>query len=121
MSLEKRQQKRMKMIVPLRVFLEEAANNGGECYFAHTVEIAETGARLGGLRNQLEPGQIITLQHGHHKSRFRVRWTRQVGPNEQRAGLQSLEPDKNIWGVDLSETLDVGRDQELMIKVLRGK
>src|SRR5438093_7028967 len=44
MSLEKRQQKRMKMIVPLRVFLEEAATNGGECYFAHTVEIAETGA-----------------------------------------------------------------------------
>jgi hypothetical protein len=94
---EKRTSPRIKMVLPVKVTI------GKHTYLAHTVDITHTGARLGALRTQLQPGMIISLQRGSKKAKFRIAWIRQLAPNELQAGVKSLEPQNNFWGVDLSD------------------
>jgi len=101
--LNKRTAPRRKMVLLVKVTLDTVN------HLAHTVDITHTGARLGGLRTQLQPGIIITLQRGSKKAKFRIAWIRQLAPNELQAGIESLERQKDFWGVDLS-------DQELKAK-----
>jgi hypothetical protein len=95
--LNQRTSPRRKMVLPVKVTLDTVN------HLAHTVDITHTGARLGGLRAQLQPGMIVTLQRGSKKAKFRIAWIRQIAPNEQQAGIVSVEPQNNFWGVDLSD------------------
>lgn len=90
---------RTRMVLPLRVWLEDL---GAETptYLAHTIDTSEIGCRLGGLRTELHPGQIITLQRGQHKAPFRVIWSRQLEPHENHAGLEAVDHSVNIWSVN---------------------
>ena len=90
---------RTKMVVPLRVFL--GTDESASLALAHTVDISPIGARLGGLRIELHPGQTITLQRRQKKANFRVVWSKQLGPGEIRAGIESAALERNFWGVDL--------------------
>jgi hypothetical protein len=94
---EKRTSPRRKMVLPVKVTIEKGT------YLAHTVDITPRGARLGALRTKLQPGTIISLQRGSKKAKFRIAWIRQLAPNELQAGIESLEPQNNFWGVDLSD------------------
>ncbi len=88
------------MVLPLRVWL----NGEGETLrtqLAHTVDISHIGCRLGGLRMELSPGQIIAIQRGQHKASFRVIWSKRLAANESQAGIEALDYGKNIWAVDL--------------------
>lgn len=58
----------------------------------YPLDITSIGGRLGALRTQLKPGKIISLQRGSTKADFRVQWSRQLGPNELQAGIESLQP-----------------------------
>lgn len=89
---------RLKMVLPLRVW---PANETEPMQWAHTVEISHIGCRLGGLHKGLSPGQTVTLQRGQHKAAFRVVWSRQLGANENQAGIEALDYHREIWGVDL--------------------
>src|SRR6266852_5459384 len=71
-------------------------------HLAHTVDITDSGARLGALRTQLQPGMIISLQRGSQRAKFQIAWVRQLAPNELQAGVESLQPQNSFWGVDLS-------------------
>ncbi len=84
------------MVLAVKVSSDKVA------YLAHTIDITQTGARLGALRTPLQPEMIIGLQRGSNKARFRIAWTRQVAPNELQAGVESLELQNNFWGVDFS-------------------
>jgi hypothetical protein len=96
--LNKRTSQRKKMVLPVKVTLDTVN------HLAHTVDITHTGARLGGLRTQLRPGMIITLQRGSKKAQFRIAWIRQLAPNELQAGVEIFgESRGNFWGVDLSD------------------
>jgi hypothetical protein len=91
---------RTKMVLPLRVWL----NGEGETLrtqLAHTVDISHIGCRLGGLRMELSPGQIIAIQRGEHKASFRVIWSKRLAANESQAGIEALDYGKDIWAVDL--------------------
>jgi TonB family protein len=92
---------RTKMVLPLRVWVGQPADESAGLQLAHTVDISPIGGRLGGLRTELLPGQTITLQRGQSKASFRVIWNRQLGPGENQAGIEALESQSNIWGVDL--------------------
>ena len=72
-------------------------------HLAHTVDITAVGARLGGLRAELQSGMIVELQRGSRKAKFQIRWVQQVGPNETHIGVESLELQDKFWGVDLSD------------------
>jgi TonB family protein len=91
------------MVLPLRVWAGEPADESSELQLAHTVDISPIGGRLGGLRTGLLPGQTITLQRGQTKASFRVIWNRHLGPGENQAGIEALESESSIWGVDLPE------------------
>lgn len=93
---------RTKMVLPLRVWLDQQKFDASALHLAHTLDISPIGGRLGGLRVPVEPGQIIMLQHGQQKSQFRVIWSKQLEPREIHAGIESLESGK-IWDLDLPQ------------------
>jgi hypothetical protein len=95
--LKARKSPRRKMVLAVKVSIDKVT------HLAHTLDITETGARLGGLRTQLQPGMIVNLQRGSDKAKFRIAWIRQLAPNELQAGIECLEPQNNFWGVDLSD------------------
>ena len=97
---------RTKMVLPLRVWTDEAHAEAAAALLAHTLDISPIGGRLGGLHTQLNPGQTILLQRGQKKLHFRVVWSKQIAPSEIQAGIEILDTEKKIWGVDLpSEVL----------------
>jgi TonB family protein len=89
------------MVVPLRLYLDGGNDRSTEAALVHTVDISPGGARLGGLRISLHPDEVITLQRRQNKARFRVIWTKQLGPGETRAGVESIAFIDNFWGLDL--------------------
>lgn len=69
---------------------------------AHTLDITRTSARLAGLNLMLEPGEVIEIRRGALKGRFEVVWMGAPGSAlDSQAGVRSLEPGKDIWGVEL--------------------
>jgi hypothetical protein len=68
----------------------------------------------------LQPGATISLQRGSKKAEFRVLWIRQLGPNELQAGIESLVPQNNFWGVNLSDELETKNDMQALLTLLSG-
>lgn len=89
---------RRKVVLPVTVI----RHNGQEKQLAHTLDLTEVSARLGGLCSLLEPGETIELQRGAVKARFQVFWMGAPGSAmEGQAGVRSVEPNKNVWGIHL--------------------
>ena len=94
MSLAKRGKFRRKMVLPVTV----VRSKGEEKQVAHTLDVTEISARLGGLRIQLEPGEIIEIQRGGVKAKFQVHWMGLPGTEQEgQAGIRGLDPGKSIW------------------------
>jgi hypothetical protein len=111
--LNRRKSPRRKMVLSVKVLVDKVI------HLAHTVDITPTGARIYcAFRTQLHPGTIIGLQRGSRKAEFRVQWTRQLGPNEQQIGIESLEPQNKFWGVDLSDDFELKRDRQTLMTAL---
>jgi len=91
---------RTRMVLPLRVWLDDGSQEDSPPHWAHTIDTSDMGCRIGGLRAQPSPGQIITLQRGQIKAFFRVIWSRQLQPREHQAGVEALNHNLNIWSVD---------------------
>ena len=113
--LEKRKSPRRKMILPVKLSIDEAT------HIVHTLDISNMGAQIGGLRTQLQPGMIVSLQRGSNKAEFRVQWVRQLGPNEVQAGVESLEPQNNFWGINLSDEAEAKKDMQTLLTLLSGR
>jgi PilZ domain-containing protein len=87
---------RRKMVLPVTVIRK----SGQERQLAHTLDMTEQSARLGGLSVLLEPGEIIEIQRGAVKTRFQVFWMGAPGSAmEGQAGVRATEPGRNIWGI----------------------
>ena len=43
---------------------------------------------------------------------------RKPGPDEQQVGIESLEPQNNFWGIDLSDNFEAKRDTQTLMTVL---
>jgi TonB-like protein len=95
--------KRTKMVLPLRLWPDEDNGQNAAPVLAHTLDISPIGGRLGGLRSPLQTGQTVTLQRGKNKVPFRVVWTKQLGPGEIQAGIESAAYEEKVWGVDLPD------------------
>lgn len=66
---------------------------------AASVDITRMGARLQGVTCQIQHGDIIGVQHGNDKARFRVIWVARPGSrNEGQIGVHCVEAGKYIWG-----------------------
>lgn len=87
------------MVLPLRVWLDERVSETTPFLWAHTIDTCEIGCRIGGLRTELSPGQIITVQRGQHKAAFKVVWCKHLEANENQAGIEALDHNTNIWAI----------------------
>ena len=89
---------RRKMVLPVTVLRAR----GEEKQLAHTLDVTEVSARLGGLRMQLEPGEIVEIQRGAVKAKFQVHWMGMPGTEKEgQAGVRGLDPGKSIWSIHL--------------------
>jgi TonB family protein len=89
------------MVLPVRVWLDDGTDQSADAQLAHTLDITQVGAMVGGLHSSFKAGENIVVQRGQFKARFRVVWTKPLGRGELRAGIEAIDPDRNIWGVDL--------------------
>lgn len=106
---------RRKMVFPITII----RRNGEEKQLAHTLDVTEISARLGGISVPLQPGEIIEIQRGGVKTKFRVYWMGSVGTElEGQAGVRGLDTYKSIWSIHLpADEPDVAVDTFLV----RGK
>jgi hypothetical protein len=89
---------------------------------AHTIDISHAGARLGALREQLQPGEIIALTRGSQKAKFRIVWVRQLSKHEFHAGLEALQRQEQFWGVDLApEQKPAEKSADLLMTLLKAE
>ncbi len=92
-----RSTRRRKVVLPVTVI-----RNSGEKQVAHTLDVTSASARLGGVYTPIKPGEVIEIQRGAARAKFRVVW---IGSARSamagQAGLQGLFTFKNIWGVDI--------------------
>lgn len=99
----RRGKQRIKMVLPVKISGRDAT---GKPFFqlGHTLDLNRNGARLGGLPALVHFDDILEVQHRHKKARFRVTWVGRPGtPKANQVGVQYLEPDKDIWGLELPE------------------
>jgi hypothetical protein len=98
----KRRQKRIKMVLPVRVCWRDGANKPMQ-ELAHTLDITPNGARLGAIRHELKKGDKLTLQYHQRKLQFKVVWVTQMeGTREYQVGVESLSSEG--WGIELTES-----------------
>ncbi len=94
---------RRKVVLPVTII----RHNGDQRQLAHTLDLSETSARLGGLSIVLEPGEMVEVQRGALSAKFQVFWMGALGSAmEGQAGIRSMEPEKMIWGVTPAEPSD---------------
>jgi hypothetical protein len=106
--MSKRGTLRRKVVLPVTVILR----NGEEKQLAHTLDITETSARLGGLSSLLEPGEIIEVQRGGVRAKFEVHWMGEpTSTLSGQAGIRGVDPNKSIWGIQLpADEPDIAMD-----------
>jgi hypothetical protein len=92
---DKRQEKRLNLAVPIKVFPDVASPDSQNCC---TYEISTTGARLVAPPGIKAVGQTVWLQRHNRRARYKVAWIGQEGTSLQgQVGVESLEPANVIW------------------------
>ncbi|HEX4604110.1 MAG TPA: hypothetical protein VH724_08970 [Candidatus Angelobacter sp.] len=98
MAMLKRGKLRRKVVLPVTVI----RRSGEEKQLAHTLDVTESSARLGGLSSSLDPGEIIEIQRGGVKAKFQVYWIGEPASTlSGQAGIRGVDPNKSIWGIQL--------------------
>jgi PilZ domain-containing protein len=110
--VEKRGRDRSKMVIGLRVSNTKNKSDAAGT-MVHTLDISPTGARLAGLREQVEPGDILILHRQHKRAKCKVVWCREVAPREIQLGIQFIEADAAFWGVDLAQNTKVSDEKKM--------
>ena len=102
-SGKQRKHKRIKMVLPIRIFAKDASNHSFN-ELAHTLDITPHGARIGAIHSQLKLGDKLTVQYRQRKILFKVVWVRALeGTKEYQIGVEAVEPGET-WGLELTGT-----------------
>lgn len=96
-----RREQRTKIALPVKIHTRDAENRP-RIEMACSLDVSPHGARLSGVRSGREAGEVLYLERGKKKAFYRVVWvgSKQDGRDGQ-VGLQCVEQDVSIWGVDL--------------------
>jgi hypothetical protein len=121
--MENRPESRVEADIPVRVW---GMDSDGRPFFqtASAGNISSDGALLSSVNHSLKPGEVIGVQYGEKKARFRVIWVVETGTaRKNEVGVQILEHQQSPWG-DLTQaqqrTLTTHRGQNKR-KFLRHK
>lgn len=110
MSDPLRKEPRITAVLPVRIFGMDALGRPFNAV-VHTLNISRTGALLANVDAQLNIGDIIGIQKGLSKAKFRVQWIGQKDtPAQGQLGVACTEPNKVIW--ELEELTPTSRDHE---------
>jgi len=102
----KRRCSRVKAVLPVRVTGNDISGNSYS-ELVHTLDVTESGARLGALRQALKVGSLITVQYKQHRATFRVVWTEPApGRTEHQAGIEAVNH-RDLWGLGAELRLQV--------------
>ena len=97
----KRRAPRVEQKLPARIY---GLDHNGKPFSVkvETLDVSQTGARLGGVRQFKAPGETIGLEYNGSKARFFVAWVGRIGsPRDGQVGLRAIDPKKNIWTMTL--------------------
>ncbi len=109
----KRRHKRIKMVLPLKLWTKDVSNNSVN-ELAHTLDITPFGARLGAIRNLLKTGETVTIQYRQRRFQCRVVWVRQLeGSKEYQVGVEAIGGGET-WGIELTD-VDRSEKAELVL------
>src|SRR5688572_21737571 len=91
---------RVPMVLPVRIWGMDKQDKPFN-QLGWTLDVSFAGARLVGFAKALKgPGEIIGIQNGNQKSRFRVAWIGAEGTSrEGQIAVRAIEPESNIWGL----------------------
>jgi hypothetical protein len=99
----RRREERIAVKLPVRVWGMDA-NGKPFSLSTTTLDVTRNGARLSSLQCPLQQGDVIGIQHGTEKARFRVAWVGRPGTARQgQIGVLCAEADKYIWGTPLNQ------------------
>lgn len=94
--MDKLRDLRVNLQLDVKVWGLDASGNPFR-HVARTVEIGALGARISGISG-VQENDVIGVQHGNEKARFRVVWTGAPGSEQQGlVGVECVEPGKCIW------------------------
>jgi len=99
-----RSEKRLVIALPIRVY---GMGGDGKPFTqeARTVDVTREGARVAGVPQIATVGEIVGVQYGEAKARFKVMW---VGPpgtdKEGHIGIQTLQEGQALWHKILEAT-----------------
>ena len=93
--LDKRNEKRLHIAVPVKVFPDITSFESQHCC---TYEISTNGARLVAPPGVKATGQVIWLQRQNRRAKYKVMWIGEAGTSLQgQVGVETLEPSNVIW------------------------
>lgn len=96
-----RREQRERIVLPVKV---HGSNARGEPFaaMACVTDFSQNGARLEGVQCVTHVNEVISLEHEGQWMKFRVAWVGEPGTRMAGClGLQSLEPIKKLFGVEL--------------------
>lgn len=97
-----RKEERVRIELAVRV---RTPGSGQRVRLAHTVDISNSGARLAGLDEPVEAGEVLTLECFDRRAPFRVVWVGKPGTaSAGQAGLECLAPNTDIWKLSAGQT-----------------
>ena len=102
---EERPEPRIATDLPVRVFGMDASEHA---FIEHAKagNVSKDGALLSGIEHQLRVGDVIGVQHGNKKARFKVVWVIDAGAiQHNQVGVQLLADQECPW----PELLSVGK------------
>lgn len=71
---------------------------------ACTFDISEHGARIAGLQDMFANGDVLIVERGSKRAKYKVVWVGKAGtPLGGHAGMQLLEGQESIWDVEIAE------------------
>ncbi len=98
---------RVDVDLPIRVF-GMGADGRPFLQDAQARNISDHGAKLSGLEKQLKPGDVIGVQVGEKKARYRVIWVVDAGHLQKiEVGVQLVEGQQCPWQKELERTQTV--------------
>jgi hypothetical protein len=95
--MENRPESRLEADIPVRIWGMDADSRP---FFQNALagNISSDGALLSGINHSLKTGEVIGIQYGERKARFRVIWAIDAGPTRKiEAGVQILPQQMNPW------------------------
>src|SRR5690348_3341730 len=96
-------EKRVRVMLPLRL-QRESDPPPRKKIMACTHDISEHGVRITGLQEPLQDGEIVLLERGGNRARYKVIWVGKPGtPLGGQAGMSLFAGQGPIWDIDLAE------------------